>query len=242
DLDSWVGRYGHIQRRTEPNIYDLSQVRKGSRNALDRRRYSEREHGITAGVLPGLPFQYTPGRFDRCAVVAARTTRDLRIERGDACDPHSAIAVVAHGGGIIVLTGTSDPSRAEPGITVSLRKRSMKSRRVLVVLGILVACAAPLRAQQTSWDPTGRQLTRAELEQMLAEFERTAASGEYSGTLRERARTEAALIRLRLQEGDLRVGDQIQLQVENHTALTNTFTVVAGRMIILPELGQVPLE
>lgn len=117
-------------------------------------------------------------------------------------------------------------------------------RNTTIALVLFVAAALPLAAQTSGrgWDPTGLQLTRAELEALLDQFEGTAASSAYSGAMRAQAQEEAALIRQRLQEGDLRVGDQITLEVEGQTNLTNTFTVVAGRRIVLPEIGEVPLE
>ena len=98
-------------------------------------------------------------------------------------------------------------------------------------------------AQNTArWDPTGLQLTRAELQEMLARFEETAESSTYSGALREQAAREAALIRARLEEGDMRIGDRILLVVEGHEQLSDTFNVVAGRLVVLPEIGRIPLE
>jgi protein involved in polysaccharide export with SLBB domain len=119
------------------------------------------------------------------------------------------------------------------------------TRRVILaalVAAVLPACALPALAQTgPGWDPTGLQLTRADLEDLLARFEQTATSSAYSSTLRAQARAEAALIRQRLEEGDIRVGDRILLVVEGHEQLTDTFTVVAGRAIVLPDIGEVPL-
>lgn len=124
----------------------------------------------------------------------------------------------------------------------------MKLRTLQIVL--LSAFTAATASAQTAppstgaggWDPTGLQLTRPELEALLTEYETMASSSSYSGKLRERAEAEAALIRQRLSEGDLRVGDRIDLIVEGHANLTNTFTVVAGRIVVLPGLAQTPTE
>lgn len=99
----------------------------------------------------------------------------------------------------------------------------------------------PASAQQ-GWDPTGVQLTRAELESLLRRYEETAGSSAYSGEVRAQARDEAELIRVRLAEGDLRVGDRIQLTVEGHADLTGEFAVVAGRVLVLPAIGEVPVS
>jgi protein involved in polysaccharide export with SLBB domain len=118
-------------------------------------------------------------------------------------------------------------------------------RSGLVAL-LLVALTAPAalhaQAARRGWDPTGLHLTRQDLQQMLAEMEATAASSSYSGTLRDRARAEAVLIRQRLEEGDIRVGDRILLVVEGQPLLTDTFNVVAGRNVVLPDLGPFSME
>ena len=115
-------------------------------------------------------------------------------------------------------------------------------RHLLIAAMALCLGAGALQGQDPAWDPTGLQLSRAELQEMLARYEETAAGGTYSRGMRERARSEAALIRQRLAEGDVRVGDRIILMVEGHQELTDTFNVVAGRRIVLPDVGEVPLE
>lgn len=119
----------------------------------------------------------------------------------------------------------------------------MSGALALVYAGIFVLIAGGVHAQSGgSWDTTGLQLTRAELESLLTRYEETASSSSYSGALRDQARTEAALIRSRLEEGDLRVGDRVLLVVERHTELSDTFNVVAGRKLVLPQIGEVSLE
>jgi protein involved in polysaccharide export with SLBB domain len=119
----------------------------------------------------------------------------------------------------------------------------MMQLRILLVLAGLILGSSPASAQSgTMWDPTGLQLTRTELQSLQAEYEAMAASPAYSGKLRDRARAEAALIAQRLEEGDLRVGDRVELIVEGQTSLTNTFNVVAGRFIVLPDLAQTPTQ
>lgn len=115
---------------------------------------------------------------------------------------------------------------------------------VLISLSMVVLSGTPAWAQtgRLSTDPTGLQLSRAELESLLSQYEQTAASGAYSGQLRERARTEAELIRSRLEDGDLRIGDRISLVVEGQTQLSDTFNVVAGQVIVLPEIGSIPVR
>lgn len=111
--------------------------------------------------------------------------------------------------------------------------------RFLLSALLVLACATAGAAQ--GWDPRGLQLTRAELQALLEQYEASANSSAYSNVLRERARAEAALIRLRLQDGDMRVGDRVELIVEGYEALTDTFTIGSARSLVLPEIGEVPL-
>jgi protein involved in polysaccharide export with SLBB domain len=121
-------------------------------------------------------------------------------------------------------------------------------RTIMLFLMLALGTAAgPLEGQSAaqlaarSWDQRGLQATRAELEELVEQLEATAQSSAYSGTLRDRARTEATLIRRRLTEGDIRVGDRIMLRVEGHT-FPDALMVVAGRRVVLPEIGEIPLE
>ena len=106
-------------------------------------------------------------------------------------------------------------------------------------IGMLTTSVA--QAQTPAGDAGRGHVTRAELQQMLTNFEQMSASSGYSGSVREQARREAQLIRQRLTDGDIREGDRVLLVVEGQAALTDTFNVVAGRRIILPELDAVSL-
>lgn len=107
---------------------------------------------------------------------------------------------------------------------------------------LMTVCTLSVAAQSSPvWDPTGLQLTRSELQELLARYDETAASSSYSGRLRDQARAEAALIRQRLEEGDLNVGDRVLLEVQGQVALSDEFTVVAGRQVVLPDLGPIPV-
>jgi hypothetical protein len=86
------------------------------------------------------------------------------------------------------------------------------------------------------------EASRAELQASLAELDQYIASSGYSGRLREEKRREAVLIRSRLEDGDLQVGDQIDLSVVGETAYTGIFTVISGRILSLPGLPDIPLK
>lgn len=112
--------------------------------------------------------------------------------------------------------------------------------RLLPLLGALLfgVAARALPAQDTR----RAQATRAELEASLAELEKYVASSGYSARLRDEKTREAAMIRARLEGGDLQVGDQIDLIVVGQEALSDSFVVASGRVLTLPGLPDIPLQ
>ncbi len=116
------------------------------------------------------------------------------------------------------------------------------TRRLSVVLLAFLLAPPVLAAQAPEWDPGRVQVTRPDLESLLRRLEQAAASTTYSEPVRERARAEAALIRTRLTDGDFQVGDRISLVVEGETALSDTFAVMAGRVLRLPAVGDIGLS
>ena len=102
----------------------------------------------------------------------------------------------------------------------------------------LGASATAVRAQDTR----RAQATRPELEATLAELEKYAASSGYSSRLRNEKAREAAMIRTRLADGDLQVGDQIDIQVVGQAAYSDSFVVASGRVLTLPGLPDIPLK
>jgi len=123
-----------------------------------------------------------------------------------------------------------------------LSRRPVLTRAALICALALGAVGARASGQAASADPSGTQVSRAELQRLLAEYGKTADSRAYSPAFRARARAEAALIRNRLTDGDLQVGDRIQMSVEGLQALSDTFTVATGRVLVLPMVGSIPLS
>lgn len=107
---------------------------------------------------------------------------------------------------------------------------------------ILPAVAgAQVPAPITYGDGRRAQATRAELEATLEEISRIVASPGYSSRMREARQREADLIRERLTNGDLLVGDQITLTVLGETRFTGPFLVGPGRVLSLPGIPDIPL-
>ena len=107
----------------------------------------------------------------------------------------------------------------------------------------LLAVAAPMaRSQGAPAGDAGRpNASRAELTTLATQAEAAASTG---GTPEVRAtkQREAAAIRWRLVHGDFEVGDRIVLVVPGDSALTDTFTVAAGRTLQFSKLPPLALD
>jgi hypothetical protein len=119
------------------------------------------------------------------------------------------------------------------------------SRLLVPILVLMFYCAISAGdsyAQTPDALEAGRfQLTRAELQRLLLEFEQTERSPERADQFRLRAQQEAELVRARLRDGDFQAGDQVQVSIEGEEGMPLTLTVAPGRTITLPSLGEVSL-
>jgi protein involved in polysaccharide export with SLBB domain len=108
----------------------------------------------------------------------------------------------------------------------------------LRVLLLVTASATAAGAQPSH--PTPHFASRATLEARAAAAE-SASAAATAEPLREAKRAEAWLLRERLRVGDFHPGDRIALTVEGHPTLTDTLTVRTGRVVSLPDLGDIAL-
>jgi len=111
----------------------------------------------------------------------------------------------------------------------------------LLLLATLAGGAAAQSPVAEGSDPGRAQLSRAQLEALLQRYQATAGSTAYTAAYRGQTRAQTTLIRDRLANGDLQVGDRIELLVEGQAPLTSTFTVEPGRVLVLPTIGEIPL-
>jgi protein involved in polysaccharide export with SLBB domain len=116
----------------------------------------------------------------------------------------------------------------------------------ILTAGALAALlvGAPAFGQTTTdpWDPGRLHATREQLQELLAEYEKANSSQTYSEHMQLVTEDQAELIRARLRDGDFQVGDQIVLAVNGQTALTGTFTIAEGPVLVLPDIGEIPLK
>src|SRR5512141_2697632 len=90
---------------------------------------------------------------------------------------------------------------------------------------ILASVASVLQAQtppvqESRLDTRRAQATRVELQASLAQIDSILGSPRYSSRIRDAKKREATLIRDRLTEGDIQVGDQLVLTVQGETQFT----------------------
>ncbi|MES1259963.1 MAG: polysaccharide biosynthesis/export family protein [Gemmatimonadota bacterium] len=108
---------------------------------------------------------------------------------------------------------------------------------------LLIAAAVPLapaglaaqqRADTGTIEARRSMVTRAELQAAYEEIQRGLASTGYSQSLRSAKQAEATAIKERLNQGDLRSGDEIKVDVLGEPGLSSVYTVTPARTIALP--------
>ena len=118
-----------------------------------------------------------------------------------------------------------------------------RSRRSLLVLAAVALC--PLHASSqvpVEFRPGSSVVSRADLVDLLGQYEEAIASPAYSDRVKESARQQAERIRQRLREGDFKVGDRVVLDVQGEANLPDTVPVEPGPQITLPLFGAISLH
>ena len=140
----------------------------------------------------------------------------------------------------------ASPEHATCCVNPQPRERNLNTfralHRVSTLLTVFALALAGTPAVLQAQDPRRAQATRSELEASLAELEKYAASSGYSSRLRGEKAREAAMIRARLEGGDLQVGDQIEISVVGQEAFSDSFVVASGRVLSLSGLPDIPLQ
>jgi hypothetical protein len=113
--------------------------------------------------------------------------------------------------------------------------------RSLAQLCLILLLHGALHAQvPPGWDATEFQVSRVELQELLARYEAVISSPGYSGGLKEDARRSADLIRSRLTEGDFRAGDRITVRLAGAPEdFPDTLLVERGAVVDLPGMGRI---
>jgi protein involved in polysaccharide export with SLBB domain len=107
--------------------------------------------------------------------------------------------------------------------------RIHRGRLLAAGLALTFVTAPQLFAQS---DGVGILATRDALRQEMARLEDKGNKG----------RAGAELIRARLENGDFQAGDRVFIRVEGEAQLTDTFVVMAGPQLELPQVGNVALQ
>ena len=116
--------------------------------------------------------------------------------------------------------------------------------RNLASVLLLAALAGPVAAQSPMpdvYDPGRSQLSREQLQSLLQSYTAGSKNTAYTAAYRERTKAQTQLIKDRLENGDIQVGDKVELVVEGQAPLTATFNVDPGRVLVLPAIGPIPV-
>lgn len=132
---------------------------------------------------------------------------------------------------------------------VQVASSALPGRLVRLVVAVLLLQAGnSLRPESAfgqlsgEWDAGRTEVSRDRLVELLSLYEQTALSTAYSPEFRARARMEADVIRVRMEEGDFQTGDLVAVIVEGEDELTGEYTVTANRAISFPVVGDVSLR
>ena len=103
---------------------------------------------------------------------------------------------------------------------------------IVAAFGSSTTAGAQAAGPSAEWAPT-RDVLTAEVER----YRQLAASPAYSEATRAKASRYVVQLERRLQDGDLRAGDRLMLQVTGSVPVNDTLTVLDGRIIELPRFG-----
>ena len=116
------------------------------------------------------------------------------------------------------------------------------SRFLSIAFLVTLPAALPVQVSGQSADNRNAQANRAQIEAALAEAEKIVASPGYSGRIKSAKRQEIALLKSRLEDGDLQPGDQVSLAVQGEDKLTGTFVVDPLRVLSLPGVADISVR
>ncbi len=110
-----------------------------------------------------------------------------------------------------------------------------------VIFTIAVAAATPTFAQDAPLAGAQRA-TRSALSERVAELEQKSGRGSLSGSAQNRAVAEIAAIRMRLQQGDFRVGDRFVITLRQDSVRSDTASVRDSLKVAVLNLPDVSLS
>jgi hypothetical protein len=118
--------------------------------------------------------------------------------------------------------------------------------RIAAVFVSAAACLGlaltPVGASAQTQDLRLSQATREQIQASLAEAEKIISSSAYSGRIKDAKRKEIALLKSRIEDGDLQPGDQIVLAVAGESTLTGNFVVGPARTLALPGIPEISVK
>lgn len=121
---------------------------------------------------------------------------------------------------------------------VSLNRNSRSG----LLLSCLLVGSAARTADGQAFPVATAQTTRSQIEATIAASEQILASPGYSGRIKDARRREIAILKNRLEEGDLQPGDQVMITVQGEKDLNGPFVVLPSRVLALPGVGEIPVR
>jgi protein involved in polysaccharide export with SLBB domain len=110
-------------------------------------------------------------------------------------------------------------------ILSDMRRTCSARASIRGALFTLALAGATRGAAQEAPIAGAQQATRAALAERVAQLEQQSSSGSLSGTARTRTMAELAAIRIRLQQGDFRVGDRFVITLRQDSVRSDTASV-----------------
>lgn len=110
-----------------------------------------------------------------------------------------------------------------------------------VVFTLAIGIPAAGRAQDVPFGGAQRA-TRLALAERVAQLEQQASARDASGSTKSRANAELALIRMRLQHGDFRVGDRFVITLRQDSLRSDTASVRDSLQVSVSNLPDVSLD
>jgi protein involved in polysaccharide export with SLBB domain len=114
--------------------------------------------------------------------------------------------------------------------------------KLFLAVSCLGIALTPSSGSAQAADTRLSQASRAQIQASLEEAEKIVASSGYSARIKDMKRKEIALLKSRIEEGDLQPGDQIVLVVAGESTLTGTFVVGPNRSLALPGLPDISVK
>lgn len=141
--------------------------------------------------------------------------------------------------------GPRAPRAKRTILILSEETEAMRASRLILACllgGSLVPLAGPLPVEGQARGGGEAYETRAELRQSRERLQERLARLDRGSDERKRVREQLARVRSRLETGDFRAGDAVEIRVPGSDTLSGVFQVDASRTLRIPTIGDIDLD